>query len=482
MQILEDDDLRLSSTWSLDQFFHDREQLSLPSLRIDVAPDLRGVGNAEEVEDQRQGAIELRVDQEESAGNLAPGFFRGVVLSDTEVAAQQLQSREKRDHAAVRDCVGLANHHPARPATFGELVAESALADAGLGDDANHARIAGGSTGQRRLQLLHLRHPPHEPREAAQAGGVEACAERTDAFELIDAYRLGNALHLQQAEITKAKEAAGQLGNIFGHVDAPGLGDLLHARGETHRLSLRGIVHPQVVTDGGDHDFAGVETHPHCEVELLSQTQLVRVAAQRAGEVQRGVTGALRVVLVGDRCPEQGHDAVAGELVDRPFEAMDALAQDGKELIEDAMPPFRVDPPGELHRLLDVGKQNRDLLAFAVQSGARREDFLGQVSRRVGAEIGGRAAGQVFPTRRPRAGHGAAAFEAKVCSFGQRRPAARAYDRHGRHSSIGADDVSTRRPGRPAHPGPTASRPWIAEWRGGSLPSASSEGNRGYPR
>ena len=58
--------------------------------------------------------------------------------------------------------------------------------------------------------------------------------------------------------------------------------------------------------------------------------QLGGVAAQLVAQMQRRVAGALGVVLVRDRRAEQGHDAVAGELVDRALEAVDALAEDAR--------------------------------------------------------------------------------------------------------------------------------------------------------
>jgi hypothetical protein len=45
------------------------------------------------------------------------------------------------------------------------------------------------------------------------------------------------------------------------------------------------------------------------------------------------VPGALRVVLVGDWRAEQRHDAVAGVLVHRPFEAVHAVGEDLEEAI-----------------------------------------------------------------------------------------------------------------------------------------------------
>jgi hypothetical protein len=66
------------------------------------------------------------------------------------------------------------------------------------------------------------------------------------------------------------------------------------------------------------------------------------------------MAGPLRVILMSDRSSEQRHDAVAGELVDRAFEAVHALGQDRKEAIHDLVPFLGVDLLGEIPRALDV--------------------------------------------------------------------------------------------------------------------------------
>ena len=44
------------------------------------------------------------------------------------------------------------------------------------------------------------------------------------------------------------------------------------------------------------------------------------------------------MVFMGNRCPEQRHDAVAGVLIDRAFEAMYGLRQDYEVTFEQLMP------------------------------------------------------------------------------------------------------------------------------------------------
>jgi hypothetical protein len=68
------------------------------------------------------------------------------------------------------------------------------------------------------------------------------------------------------------------------------------------------------------------------------------------------MAGALRVVLVGDRGSEEGHDAIAGELVDRTLEAIHPLAHQREHAFHDAAPCLSIHALPELHRALDVGE------------------------------------------------------------------------------------------------------------------------------
>jgi hypothetical protein len=118
----------------------------------------------------------------------------------------------------------------------------------------------------------------------------------------------------------------------------------------------------------------------------------MRMGAQRLAQHQRRVAGALRVIFVRDRCAEERHDAVAGELVHRAFEPMHAVGEDGNEALHDVMPFLRIELLGELHRALHVGEQHGHLLALALEGAARGEDLVDQVRRRVRAQPGRLAA------------------------------------------------------------------------------------------
>ena len=78
------------------------------------------------------------------------------------------------------------------------------------------------------------------------------------------------------------------------------------------------------------------------------------------------------MILVGDRRPEERHDAVARVLVDRALEAVDAVGEDLEEAVQDPVPLLRVDLPGQLQGALHVGEEHRHLLALALQGGPAR--------------------------------------------------------------------------------------------------------------
>src|SRR5262245_36031084 len=113
-----------------------------------------------------------------------------------------------------------------------------------------------------------------------------------------------------------------------------------------------------------------------------------RVTGELALQVQRRIAGALGMVLVRARSSEQRHDAIAGILIHRTFEAVNAAVEDLKEAVQDFVPFLRIELLRQIHRALHVGKEHRDLLAFAFEGASRCEDLLSEVLRGVAARVG----------------------------------------------------------------------------------------------
>ena len=125
--------------------------------------------------------------------------------------------------------------------------------------------------------------------------------------------------------------------------DRAGRGHLLEARGEVRGVALGGIVHAEVVTDAADHDGPRVDAKAHLEWPAPAPLNGLSVAGKIGLNIQRRLQRPHGVVFVADGSPEESHDAVAGELIDRAFVTMDVACQDIEAAIHDRMDAFRIE-------------------------------------------------------------------------------------------------------------------------------------------
>jgi hypothetical protein len=361
----------------------DLEQLALTRFGSEDRRGPLGVGHAEEVEHERHGFGQPRVEEDHPSGDLVAARPRGVPLRDPEVATDQLEEREERDRLSMRDRVRLVDRDVAGPATLGDFEAEPALSRPRLADDAHHLTVSRNGSLEGGLQPGHLATAADEFRETSRARDIEPGAYRTRPFELADVERLADALHLHRAEITETEVAGDQAGRRLGEEHGSGLGELFHSLREPHGVPLRRVVHAEIIADPSDDHLARIEAHADEEVQAAGDAELVGVVAEGVAQVKCGPARALGVVLVGDRGAEERHDAVAGVLVYRALEAVHALGEEGEKAVHDPVPLFGVELLGKLHRALHVGEEDRHLLALAFEGGAGGEDLLGEVLRRV---------------------------------------------------------------------------------------------------
>ena len=105
------------------------------------------------------------------------------------------------------------------------------------------------------------------------------------------------------------------------------------------------------------------------------------------------------MIFMGERRPEQRHDAVAHDLVHRALVAVHGLHHAFEDGVEDSPGFFRVAVGQELHGPLQVSKEDRDLLALALQGALGCEDLLGEMLGGVG--LGGGETAGLTGERRP---------------------------------------------------------------------------------
>ena len=154
---------------------------------------------------------------------------------------------------------------------------------------------------------------------------MESRAQRARARQRVDLQGGLEALHGHRAQglrghksFRKSERVGRQQHGAWGR-------ELFHPGGQVRRLADRGVVDAQIAADGADHDLARVQPDPDLHRDAVGPPDLVGVSTDRALHVEGRIAGADRVVLVGKRRAEEGHDPVAHHLVHRALVSMNGL-------------------------------------------------------------------------------------------------------------------------------------------------------------
>ena len=132
-------------------------------------------------------------------------------------------------------------------------------------------------------------------------------------------------------------------------------------------LAHGGVVHAEIAADRAHDDIAGVEPDADLHLHALRAAKLLRVAPHGVLHPERRVAGAHGVVLVRDRRPEQRHDPVAHDLVDGALVAVDGLHHPLEDGVQKLPRLLGIAIGQQLHRALEVGEEDGDLLALALR-------------------------------------------------------------------------------------------------------------------
>ena len=99
----------------------------------------------------------------------------------------------------------------------------------------------------------------------------------------------------------------------------------------------------------------------------MRASRLFRIFADILLHPERGITGADRVVLVGERRTEERHDPVAHHLVHGALVAVDRLHHPFEDRVEKLARLLRITVGEQLHRALQVGEEHGHLLALTLE-------------------------------------------------------------------------------------------------------------------
>ncbi len=331
----------------------------------------------------RHSPHEPRIEPRHPARHLRDLIAFRLAFLESEPQAQNFHDDPKRRRLAAWKAIGLEEPERRSFEASAKLVGEPRfprprVADEGHGLPAPRTRALA-AVGEK----LELTLAADERAEPALDRCVEARALRARAVHGERAHRTVDALDDQLAAILGHEIAVHQTVRGFADQHPSGLTCLLQSGREIHRLSLRRVVHAQVVADLPDHHGPGVEADAQAEFQTALTPKVGRIADERLLNRQRGGDGTRAVILVGNRRAEEGHDPVSRELIHRALVAVYGLHHALEAPVHDPVQLLGIHPGRQGRESGDVGEENRHLLALALDRTPIGEDLLHEVPWRV---------------------------------------------------------------------------------------------------
>ena len=383
LEVLEDQEQGLALTLA-QQERHDGVERALAALRgIKPLPARVFGGHVEQRQEGGDGRLDRLVERAQPCADLGAALARAVARLDLEVALEQLRDRQIRRGLAVGERPAFEDQPLGPGHGLRDLVEEPRFADAGLAHDGHDLATARLRLRERCVELVELGSAPDEAREPPARRGLQPRARPAGARDLEDLERDFEALDRHRAQRPRLDIALGQAECFRRGQHGAGRGHLLHPRGQMRGLADRRVAHAQVAADRAHDDLAGVEADADLDRDALGPAHLFGVALDGILHAERRVAGAHRVILMGERRPEERHDAVAHDLVDRALVLVNGLHHVLEDGVEDLARLFGIAIRQELHRALEVGEEDGDLLALPLDRAPRGEDFLREVPGRI---------------------------------------------------------------------------------------------------
>jgi hypothetical protein len=299
----------------------------------------------------------------------------GIRFENPRLCLDDLRERPEGDTRPVGERAALApgNQLGSLLDRVKELSQEAGLANPGNADDRHELRL-GPLTRPRECidEQCALPLATHEVR-ALSLSEINAQA-RPCLHRLPHRYRLRLPLSLNGIDVAILDLLASRPECLLADEDAVDRRGRLHPGGRVHDVAGDHRLPELVSRVQIDERFAGVNGNAHLELGVL--------LACPVGDRQGGAYGALRVILVDLRGAEDPDDGVANELLHRPAEALDLVAQSCVVRPEHGADVLRIETFGSAGEADEVGKEDGDDLPLLAGTSTPRR------GREPGAALG----------------------------------------------------------------------------------------------
>ena len=277
------------------------------------------------------------------------GYLEGVVpFLDLKARAQDLLHGQVGSALCVREATALEPGDPLALERAPKLVEQARLADPRFAHDGDHLAAAFLGAREAVVEQAELALATRQPREAPLRGELHPRPCPLTTNHPVGGDRLAAPLHLQEADWVAPHVSFDEPVGGSGEDDRARFGLRLHARRQIGGVSDGRVVHAQVVADPADHHRPRVEAHSQAELQSLLAPQLFAESTDGLPDGQSGLHGPQRVFLDGYRRPEERHQPIAQELVDRSLVTMDGLGHERQRLIHELVHRLRTQALGQI--------------------------------------------------------------------------------------------------------------------------------------
>ena len=403
VQVLHHEDDRAAAAAVQGHLQQRLDRAGLHRLGAQVPDGIRGLAGAQHVEHQQRGGLLVHAHLGEPLPHLARHLLGAVDVADAAVGPHDVGDRHPRDRRSVRQAPALEDREALAHEPPPELARQAGLAHSRLADDPHHLPAALAHLVEQVVEGGELALPTDEGGEPRPAGLPQGGAPAPVTDDPVRVDRDLDPAQLHRAERLGADVAADHVGGRLADEDLARRRGRLEARGDVDGVADRRGVLGRAAAELAQHHHPAVEAHPGRE-RLAVAVVREGLLLEPAPDPQGGQEGAPGMVLVRDGGPDQRHEAVPEELVDRPAVAVNLRQRQLEEAAQQLVHRLRADLLRERRRAHDVAEEHRHLLACTLVRRRLRRWCLDRQRRAAGrAEaLRGLGLGPARRTRRPR--------------------------------------------------------------------------------
>ena len=340
--------------------------------------------NGEQVQHIRRGGLQVNPEPLQPMLDLVGDVNTAVIRVNPKGLLQEFNNGQVGHRGTIGAAASFQKRQVFVRERLAELIQQAGFPHASLAHDRDGLAASGFGALIALAQQLELSLPAHKAGEAMLTRHIDATAGVPLTGHPVDPDLVCLALDLHQAQVFTVEIARHQPIGLFGELDSPRRCRLLHAGRQVGGVPYGRVIHAQVVANTAHHHQAGVQPQAELTCHPMRLAELGMVCAQGALERYRGQDGAPGVILMGNGCTKQSHEAIAQELVDGALVAVHPVQRQLKKAIEQGVHGLWPNALGQGSGVGQITEEHRHLLALPCQGAVGGENLIGEVLGGVG--------------------------------------------------------------------------------------------------